>query len=119
MNNYKIRKVDFNTPNISIDFSIWANGDVSRHEHAYHEIFVVCDDEINYTLNGKNLKLYKGTISFVKKMPSPPIWASSILFGRSGLFSKRGLNSNPLSINSIVNVGVIYSTLTIMNSVFE
>lgn len=67
MNNYKIRKVDFNTPNISIDFSIWANGDVSRHEHAYHEIFVVCDDEINYTLNGKNLKLYKGTISFVKK----------------------------------------------------
>lgn len=67
MSNYNIRRVDFYNPNISIDFSIWNNGDVSKHEHAYHEIFIVCDDEINYTLNGKPFKIYKGTISFVKK----------------------------------------------------
>lgn len=66
MSTYKIRRVDFENPNTSIDYRFWTKGYVSKHDHAYHEIFVVCDDEIDYTLNGKNFKLYKGVISLVK-----------------------------------------------------
>lgn len=66
MKTYQIRKVEFENPHTSIDYRFWTKGDVTKHDHAYHEIFVVCDDEIDYTLNGKNVKLYKGMISFVK-----------------------------------------------------
>ena len=52
-------------------------------------------------------------------MPNPPILTSSILSDWDGSSLNRGLNFIPLSINSNVNVGGVYSTLTVTNSVFE
>ena len=62
-----IKQEKFENPNQSIDYHIFTRDFCEKHNHEYHEIFIVLADKINYSINGKNVKLIEKTLSFVKK----------------------------------------------------
>ncbi len=63
----KIKQEKFENPNQSIDYHIFTRDFCEKHNHEYHEIFIVLADTVNYFINGRNLKLNKKTLSFVKR----------------------------------------------------